>query len=695
MSDEVRRQFDRAVELFSRGDYGAAEQLAASLAEDQRTAPDVWNLLAVIRNRLGNLEGAIAAMEWAIRILPTQPIYHANLAEMYRRRGDTATAVRCARRAIELNPNFGGAYCNLGSALKALGEHAEAEQCYQRALELNPQDHQSCLYLGYLYWETGKLAEAASAFHLGWRLAPERLDLAYSLAQTHFDLKNDYYAEFYFKDLLSRAPDHALSLKSLAVLLQNQGRFEEGLHFHRRYLDATATTPEADAPKRLHLEMTAPIFSLTRQEIDRTRERLTERIGVYERAGIKADLRALIEENLQVPSQLIYHGRDNRTLKERYARLFASSFAQQEPHLNTGKIRLGFFVTRGHEGVFAKYMCGLINGLDPTRFESWIVCERPGYERWIEPRLTQPAVRAHWIPPPQAFETTAAGIRDLQLDILYHWEIGTDGANYFMPFLRLAPVQVTSVGWPDTSGIPTVDYFISSRWTEPEDAERHYSERLVRLDRLPLYLERPSLLEAPSTLESLGVERQGRRVYFCGQNLRKLHPDQDDLIGAILRRDPQGLAVFVQHESPAITEHFRLRLSITQADVAERIAIVRRLSHQEYLSLLHHADVVLDSVHFGGASTAYDAFAMHRPVVTLPGTHARGRYTAGCYAAMGIEGCVAADPDSYVAIAVRLAADQGFRASLIVQLEARSPRLFGDAGLIDEYQSFFERVARS
>lgn len=693
MSDDVQRHFEHAVQLFSRGDHRAAAEVARSLAQSHRDSPDILNLLAVTENRLGNLDGAISATEQAIRLRPDHPIYHSNLAEMYRRKGDLPGAIRCARRAIALDPHFHGAHCNLGNAQRASGQPVEAEQSYRRALELNPQDPQTYQYLGNLYVETGKLNEAVAAYLLGWRIAPDRAELAYSLAQTYLELKDEYHAEFYYKELLNHTPAHALALKSLAVLLQNQGRFEEGLAYHRRYVDATPSTAEADAAKRFHLEITAPVFSVSRQQIERTRARLAQHIAAHQGVGIKADLRTLIEENLQAPSQLIYHGSDNRELKEHYARLFAPSFIQHTPDFNRGKIRIGFFVTRGHEGIFAKFMGGLIGQLDPGRFECWVICEEHGWRRWIAPKLTQPAVRALWTRP-DAFEGAAASIRGLRLDILYHWEIGTDAPNYFMPFLRLAPVQVTSIGWPDTSGIPTVDYFISSRLTEPPAAEQHYCERLVRLERLPLYHERPTLAAGPVPLESLGIERRNRRIYVCAQNLRKLHPDQDRLIGAVLRRDPDGLAVFVRHEAEPITRQFELRFSVTQPDVADRAVVLRRLDYREYLSLLHHADAVLDSLYFGGANTTYDAFAVHRPVVTLPGTHARGRYTAGCYAAMGIDGCVAWDPDSYVEIAVRLANDRDLQRSMSRQIEENSRSLFGDPGLVEEYQAFFETVAR-
>lgn len=691
MSEAIQTDFQRAVQLFSQGDASAAERVALTLVQRDSSSPEIWNLLAVIQNRLGNPEGAIAAMENAIKLLPSQPVYHANLGEMYRRRNDLASAIRCARRAVELDPSFQGAYYNLANALKADHQYEEAEKQYRRALELDPRDLQSYQNLGNLYRETERLHEAAASYLLGWRIAPERTEIAYSLAQTYLELKNEVHAEFHFKDLLTRVPDHALALKSLAVLLQNQGRFEEGIDYYRRYIAASAASDDLALAKRLHLEMTAPVMTLSRPEIDRIRARLEERISAYATQGITLPRQALVDENLQAPSQLIYHGRDNRTLKERYARLFSPCFPHAAVSVGQGKIRVGFFVTRDHEGIFAKYMCGVIDGLDPVQFEPWVICEERGWARWIAPRLRRPGVRALWMS--SSLDATAAAMRGLGLDILYHWEIGTDPINYFMPFLRLAPVQVTSVGWPDTSGIPTIDHYISSRWTEPPGADRHYSERLVRFDRLPLHHERPTLEGAPVAAETLGLERAGHHVYFCAQNLRKLHPDQDELVGAILRRDPKGVAVFVQHESDGITRQFKLRLAVSQADVADRVLVLRRLSYREYLSMLHHADVVLDSVHFGGANTTYEAFAMHRPVVTLPGTHARGRYTAGCYAAMGIEGCVAEDAAAYVEIAVRLATDPLWRSSILRQIEEKSPCLFADPGLLAEYAAFFRRVA--
>ena len=94
---------------------------------------------------------------------------------------------------------------------------------------------------------------------------------------------------------------------------------------------------------------------------------------------------------------------------------------------------------------------------------------------------------------PSRFDQIVERVRDGRFAVLYHWEIGSDVTNYFLPFFRLAPIQCTGAGLPDTSGIPQVDYFLSSDVCEPERAERNYTERLIRSRSLLTWQERMEL----------------------------------------------------------------------------------------------------------------------------------------------------------------------------------------------------------
>ena len=118
------------------------------------------------------------------------------------------------------------------------------------------------------------------------------------------------------------------------------------------------------------------------------------------------------------------------------------------------------------------------------------------------------------LPLPVDFGRAVETVRAARLDVLYYWEIGTDSANYFLPFQRLAPVQCTSWGIQVTSGIPTVDYYLSSALVEPDDATSHYSETLLLADTLLTYQSCASLDAEPRPREFFAVPAE-RRWYVC------------------------------------------------------------------------------------------------------------------------------------------------------------------------------------
>ena len=115
---------------------------------------------------------------------------------------------------------------------------------------------------------------------------------------------------------------------------------------------------------------------------------------------------------------------------------------------------------------------------------------------------------------PNRFAAAVEMLRAAEFDLLYFWEVGTDATNYFLPLARAAPVQCTSWGWPVTSGMDEIDYFISSDMIEPAGAEAHYSEQLVRLRRLPLYYARPDMSGVAADRERFGFRARRARLFL-------------------------------------------------------------------------------------------------------------------------------------------------------------------------------------
>jgi predicted O-linked N-acetylglucosamine transferase (SPINDLY family) len=355
-----------------------------------------------------------------------------------------------------------------------------------------------------------------------------------------------------------------------------------------------------------------------------------------------------------------------------------------------GPWHIGFVVTPSHEGVFVRCMSGIINRIDRQRFRLTLICARPG-----EPvlRAAIPASTAAVLQVPLRFDHTLTEIRRAALDVLYFWEVGTDATNYFLPFCRLAPVQCTGWGWPETSGAPALDFHVTSEALATAESAAAFSERLVCLPHLPPYFFRPPVPERPRARELLRLPADAT-LYVCAQNLRKIHPELDAVLAGILRADGRGLAVLVGDTHPAAGELLRLRWAEGLADVAERIRLLPRLTPDEYFQLVAGADVMLDTLHFGGSNTAYDAFAAGVPVVTLPGPLPRGRYTYALYRAIGIDDCIATSVADYVERALRLGTDRAARARLSARLRAAAPALYEQSAAVTQLEDFFTRACR-
>jgi predicted O-linked N-acetylglucosamine transferase (SPINDLY family) len=292
---------------------------------------------------------------------------------------------------------------------------------------------------------------------------------------------------------------------------------------------------------------------------------------------------------------------------------------------------------------------------------------------------------------PERFDRMVEIIRACQLDVLYYWEVGTDTANYFLPFLRLAPVQCTGFGCQTTSGIPEMDYYLSCELVESVDAEDHYCEHLIRARTLLTYQFPVSLDGHPKTRDDFSLAAH-QHVYLCAQHLGKIHPDFDPMLADILRRDDQGVVVITKDRWGHAAAQLQQRFQRTVPDVVDRIVFVPRLEPADYHSLTAAADVLLDPPHFCGVNTTYDALALGKPIVTLPSGYHRGGYSSGCYRKMGYTACVAASTENYMDLAVRLGTDADYRQSVEENIQQLNRQLFEDQDAVSECERIFQEL---
>jgi predicted O-linked N-acetylglucosamine transferase (SPINDLY family) len=285
-------------------------------------------------------------------------------------------------------------------------------------------------------------------------------------------------------------------------------------------------------------------------------------------------------------------------------------------------------------------------------------------------------------------------IAALELDILFYQDIGMEPTSYLLAFSRLARVQCVSFGHPNTTGIPNMDYFVSNDLYEPPDGAYHYSESLFLLKDLPTlaYYYRPAPPPERIDRQSFGLD-DADHVYLCPQMLFKLHPEFDDILAGILRRDARGIVALIRGQYPDYHEQLEARFERSLPDVAHRIVLLDRMDFPRFLALLSIADVCLDTPHFNGMNSSLEAFSVGTPIVTLPGGFQRGRHTQAMYRKMGILDLIAADAAHYVSIAVRLGCDKAFADAVRARILAANGVLYENRQVVTEFERFFVQAA--
>ncbi len=405
---------------------------------------------------------------------------------------------------------------------------------------------------------------------------------------------------------------------------------------------------------------------------------------------LRIDLTQPLPPAAQPPYNLQFQGRNDRQIKQAYAKLFEQALPRFEPSASTGTPRIGFFVSKWHERAFLKSCQEMLERIEPSSLEMAIVCSHATANE-VQTQLRKGHIRV--VPVPDRLDHLAETVLAQQFDVLYHWEIGTDSLSYLVPLLRLAPVQCTSWGIHETSGAANMDYYITSQLAEPPEAADHYSEQPILLETELSFQHRLKVPQPEKRREDFGFS-ESDHLYACMQQLGKFHPDFDAPLGEILRQDPHGKIVLSEGRYPAVAEHLKRRLQANLPDVFDRLVFMPRLGITDYLSLLARCDVVLDTFHFVGGFTTFDAFSFNKPVVTWPGEFRRGRFTAACYRQMGYERWIADTHQQWSELAVALGTDSALRSQATAELAEAPGEVFENQRSIDEHERVFHELAR-
>ena len=645
----------------------AVAALQAALALEPASA-EAHSSLGVALRAQGRLDEALAACQRAVALDPGLVSARFNAGNMLREKGFLAEAAAAYRAAIVIQPGLAEVHNNLGNVLKELGNAEEALACYQQALALKPDFADALFNAAQLLRDLGRIAEAIGAFRSVTDARPD-------MVEAHYDLGN----------LLKNSGDKAGALACYRTALEIDPDYAEA-----RWAYAMSQLPMVAADDaelaRSRLDFAAELAALERWCEARGAEKMARAVGV------------------QQPFYLAYQEEDHRALLARYGALCSrlmgtwqdAAGLRRAATVTRAEIRVGIVSAHVHDhSVWNAIVKGWLQRLDRNRFDVRLF--HLGRANDLETALAK-TMATHYIYGKTDLVEWTQLILGHQLDVLVYPEIGMDPTTAKLASLRLAPVQAASWGHPHTTGLPTIDCFLSAEGLEPPGAQAHYTERLVRLPGLGCVLDPARVAPVKADLAALGI-REGVPLLVCAGTPFKYTPPHDAVLAAIARRLGECQFVFfTPGRADELMQRLRARMVRSFAaaglDLDAFAAFVPWQGRAQFHGLMAQADVLLDTMGFSGFNTALQAIECGLPVAAWEGRFLRGRLASGILRRMGMDDLVADNDAAFVATAVRLAQDAAWWGSVRERMAAARAKLYGDAEPVRALEKFFEDAVR-
>lgn len=670
-------------------------------AEIQRNSIDLHVAEGLSLLSEGDFKGALSAFERAICNKSNDAVALYNAGVACHRLGQFPQAIGYYLRAIQAEPQFIEAFFNLGNASIQTDNLPQAVLALQKAIEIDPSYCEAYYNLGIALERMGDCEKALAAYDRVIRIHPGHDRALNNIGLIQCDRKNADQALHYFKRAIAANPKLAEAHYNLGIALQENAEYDEGIQHIRKAIEINPEYAPARWFSLLSLPKLYPDLESIHEYRAQFRRNLEQLIAATPLNSEGRQRNALEGAGVFTNFRLQYQGMNDIEIQERYGRFIHGLMKTRYPHWSHPvrmprepgeKIRIGYFSTFMYGHTVGDLLLGWIQHHCRDDFD--IYCYYTGTQNDPITREIRSAV-AVFRQITGGLELVAKSIATDRLHVLVYPDIGMNPQATLLAALRLAPVQCVFWGHPVTTGLPTMDYFLTSDLMEPADADEHYTERLIRLPNLSICFTPPTLPSNPKSRSEFGL-LEDRFVYLSSQSLIKYLPQHDDIYPEIAALVPQAQFAFISDSVHGATAYFKNRLFSAfrrhGLDGARFCHFLPKMNHADFLSLNLCADVLLDTMEWSGGHTTLEGLACDLPVVTLPGGLMRGRHSFAMLKMMDLQDTIAKDQPDYIRIAARLAQDRGFYKKIREHVIRNKHRVFKDRTVIDRLEDFYRSV---
>ncbi len=634
------------------------------------------------------------AAKWYLRALSIQPQLaksHYNLGFVYEQQDEWDKAIDNYTHAISIKPNYSKAHYRLGLILKRQKQFAKAIEQFSEVLKIDP-DYQGAKFNLALLWQQGEGGD-----YIENLLTQTDLELLPSLTEKINDtgvmlVRQSQWeqAKSYFKSVIELDPDCVLAHYNLGVIFQNQKDYPAAISSYRQavkinpnHIDSLNNLGYAyyrNAQIDLALECFQQVLQLDPNHGE-----------TYELLGFLSGEQGKLSECISLLNEALKINPNNPKLHCCF--LFnLSSLISFTPQQILDSAKLWY-----QQQVVNQWLPTLIthrNDRNPQR-RLRIGYISPDFRRHSVSGFIKPVFQHHDRTQVEVFcygevntpdEITdeiidicdawrsTVGLSDLEvaeliqadrIDVLVDLAGHTANNRMIVLGMKPAPIQVTYLGYFATTGLSTIDYWITDEVLHPDDTLEKTSESIWRLPRC--YVGYETLKAAPNITE-LPCKKTGIFTFASFNNLRKLTPETFALWVEILKAVPHSRLVLKCASSdifsPLIAERIQTPFVEQGIDPKRIFLYGGYASDKDHLNLYNQVDLHLDSIPYTGCTTTCEALWMGVPTLTLAGTRKMERMSASILHSVGLDDCITHSAADYVQKAIELAQNRDYLASL-------------------------------
>jgi len=642
-----------------------AEDLIRQAISKNGLVPSYHNNLGIILQSQGKLDNAIQCYQKALTLEPDFTEAHINLGITLQTQGKLDDAIKHYQTALHLQPDLAKIHFNMGVALYDQGEFDAAIESYKKAIQLEPGIAEGYNNLGLALGKQGKLEEAIEHYRKAIHIKPDYAEVHGNLGTALRDQGILGKAEECYRQAIHLKPDCAEIHGNLGTILRDQGRLGEAIECYQKALYLTPNYPEG------HNNL-GGIFR-DQGKIDKAIEFFHKELQLKPNLSfVHSNLLLTLHYNDTIdPIQLFSH-------HQQWAEQQATPVSKKtQSHINdkspNRRLRIGYFSPDFRMHSVAYFIEPILSSHNPDTFE--IIC----YSNVISPDLVTHRLKgltSRWRNiVGMSDERVADLIRNDQADILVDLAGHTSQNRMLLFAKKPAPVQVTYLGYPDTTGLPTMDYRITDNLADPAGQTDHlHTEELTRLPKSFLCYKPPE--EAPEVSNSPALNT-GYVTFGSFNDRAKITPETVKIWSAILKSVANSRLILKSKAlNDKATRHMLLGMLYQNGVTPDRIELVGYLPFEQHLRLYNRIDIGLDTFPYNGTTTTCEAMWMGVPVITLAGKSHASRVGVSLLSNVGLSELIAKSTENYIKKAVGLANNLGRLQDLRVNLRplmARSP----------------------